>query len=399
MSVEPELYDELEGLDLELLGTPLQGPQGPQGAKGDKGIPGDVGATPVLSVTSNTLTAGTPANATLTGIYPNLNIDFGIPQGIKGDKGDKGDTGDTGPSGDAASAPNFAFDILTGVAGSDAELDVTGTYPNLLLTFTIPQGATGPSGETTFSDGSAGSPSIIFASDIDTGLYRIGANNIGVSTGGTKRLDISNSGLAITGTLSATGALTQNGNQVWHVGNFNPANYAALTGATFTGNVAAPRFGVDANAYFQIPVADPLLVMDTNDYYGFSRSGNQHVFAIGNSNYLTISTDGVAVIGNITATGTITSPSDRKLKTDIIDLNQEEQLQNIKQLYPAEYIKDGKPDFGVIAQDLQGTAFDRLVSEIDEEGTLGVNYIGLIAPMIAAMKAMAARIEQLEARI
>lgn len=108
---------------------------------------------------------------------------------------------------------------------------------------------------------------------------------------------------AVTGTLSATGAITQAGNQVWHAGNFTPGNYAALSGATFSGNVSAPRFGVDANAYFQIPVSDPLLVMDTNDYYGYSRSGNQHVFAIANTNYLTIGTGGITVNGNITKSG------------------------------------------------------------------------------------------------
>lgn len=44
-------------------------------------------------------------------------------------------------------------------------------------------------------------------------------------------------------TLSATGAITQGGNQVWHAGNFNPANYAALAGAAFTGVVSVTANG------------------------------------------------------------------------------------------------------------------------------------------------------------
>lgn len=40
-----------------------------------------------------------------------------------------------------------------------------------------------------FGDGSAATPSITFVSDVDTGLYRIGANNIGVSTGGALAWD------------------------------------------------------------------------------------------------------------------------------------------------------------------------------------------------------------------
>ena len=45
-------------------------------------------------------------------------------------------------------------------------------------------------------DGSAGSPSLSFASDLDTGLYRDDVNRIGVATGGVERLTISNAGFA-----------------------------------------------------------------------------------------------------------------------------------------------------------------------------------------------------------
>lgn len=37
--------------------------------------------------------------------------------------------------------------------------------------------------------------------------------------------------------LNVAGAITQAGNQVWHAGNFTPGNYAALSGATFSGQV------------------------------------------------------------------------------------------------------------------------------------------------------------------
>lgn len=42
-----------------------------------------------------------------------------------------------------------------------------------------------------FLDGTAGAPGIAFYDDQDTGLYRIGANNFGMSTGGTLRWDLS----------------------------------------------------------------------------------------------------------------------------------------------------------------------------------------------------------------
>lgn len=41
--------------------------------------------------------------------------------------------------------------------------------------------------------------------------------------------------------LNSTGGLQSNGSPVWHSGNFNPANYAALSGATFSGGIAAAQ--------------------------------------------------------------------------------------------------------------------------------------------------------------
>lgn len=51
-------------------------------------------------------------------------------------------------------------------------------------------------------------PGYSFASDPNTGIYSIGADNIGIAANGSKVLDIGTAGLAVTGTLSSTGALT-----------------------------------------------------------------------------------------------------------------------------------------------------------------------------------------------
>lgn len=56
------------------------------------------------------------------------------------------------------------------------------------------------------SDGAVGAPAFSFANDTDCGLYRIGANNIGVAIGGAKVVDYSATGVAVTGTFSASGA-------------------------------------------------------------------------------------------------------------------------------------------------------------------------------------------------
>ena len=55
-----------------------------------------------------------------------------------------------------------------------------------------------------FGNGSAGAPSVSFASDTDTGVWRIGANVLGVATGGAERLRVTNAGAQLTGLLTGT---------------------------------------------------------------------------------------------------------------------------------------------------------------------------------------------------
>ena len=63
--------------------------------------------------------------------------------------------------------------------------------------------------------GTVGSPGLYLGSDTTTGFYRIGANNIGVAISGSKVLDVSSTGLGITGKLkvgSMREAVIQTGN-------------------------------------------------------------------------------------------------------------------------------------------------------------------------------------------
>ena len=60
----------------------------------------------------------------------------------------------------------------------------------------------------TSGNGTVSLPAIGPVSDPDSGLYVIGANNLGVACAGAKVLDIATTGLGVTGTLSATGVTT-----------------------------------------------------------------------------------------------------------------------------------------------------------------------------------------------
>ena len=46
-------------------------------------------------------------------------------------------------------------------------------------------------------DGTVGAPSLTFASETDSGLYRIAANTLGIATSGTERVEISDTGIII----------------------------------------------------------------------------------------------------------------------------------------------------------------------------------------------------------
>ena len=117
-----------------------QGPQGIQGPAGADGAPGADGAdavNPNFTFTATTLAPSSPATAEVTGTYPNLTVELGIP---------KGDTGADGTGGTGGTEPNFTAVANTLSPGSQATADVTGTYPDLTLTFGVPQGTAGTDG-------------------------------------------------------------------------------------------------------------------------------------------------------------------------------------------------------------------------------------------------------------
>ena len=93
-------------------------------------------------------------------------------QGIQGEKGDKGDTGAKGADGINAEIPNFTFAINMIASGQPASVTTTGTYPNLSITFNIPQNASGSS-EAEIQVGSIDSNKNITLNGLPTGTYTL----------------------------------------------------------------------------------------------------------------------------------------------------------------------------------------------------------------------------------
>jgi len=112
----------------------------------------------------------------------------------------------------AAPALNFTNEPTTGLFRASANVmgfAVNGVSRATMTTTGVTvTGTITPTGSVHAAAGSVGNPSLAFNADQDTGLYNIGANNLGVAAGGGKVLDIATTGLGVTGTLSVSGVAT-----------------------------------------------------------------------------------------------------------------------------------------------------------------------------------------------
>ena len=123
-----------------------QGPQGLQGLQGPKGDTGEQGLQGPK---------GDPGE-----------------QGPQGPKGDPGEQGPAGADGINAEVPNFTFAINMIASDQPASVSTTGTYPNLLITFNIPQNI-GGSSEPEIQVGSIDSNKNINLNGLSAGTYTL----------------------------------------------------------------------------------------------------------------------------------------------------------------------------------------------------------------------------------
>jgi hypothetical protein len=108
----------------------------------------------------------------------------------------------------AAPSLNFTNEPTTGLFRASANVmgfAVAGVSRATMTTTGVTvTGTITPSGSLHAAAGSVSNPSIAFNADQNTGLYNIGADNIGVAVGGAKVLDVASTGLTVTGALGAT---------------------------------------------------------------------------------------------------------------------------------------------------------------------------------------------------
>jgi endosialidase-like protein/surface protein with Ig-like domain len=160
-----------------------------------------------------------------------------------------------------------------------------------------------------------------------------------------------------------------------------------LGNSTFVGNVGIGT----TTAYSRLEVWGP----DT--------SGNTSSLLISNS----ASTTEFNVLdnGNAVLAGTLTQNSDQRLKTNVQPLSASSSLAEIDALNPVTFNwidpnKGTTPQLGFIAQQLL-PIFPNLVSTtsptaLTPDGTLSLNYIDLISPIVSAIQALSADITSIE---
>jgi microcystin-dependent protein len=113
------------------------------------------------------------------------------------------------------------------------------------------------------ASGTAAAPGVTFGSDTDSGLYRIGSNNVGVAVNGALVVDVATTGLAVTGNASATGDVSA-------TGVVNQGGFALLpAGVIFPyGGAAAPTGYLLCAGQSLLRASYPALFTAINTQYG-----------------------------------------------------------------------------------------------------------------------------------
>lgn len=98
----------------------------------------------------------------------------------------------------------------------------------------------------------------------------------------------------------------------------------------------------------------------------------------------TAPSEALEVVGNIRAANFVTT-SDRRLKTDLMPLHQGLDIVNSLTGYRFNWISNGKPEYGVMAQEVEKVMPEAVVTN-PQTGYKAVKYNALIAPVIEAIK-------------
>ena len=110
-------------------------------------------------------------------------------------------------NGSGTMSPQNSFVTDTTISSTDMNANFT-DIASEITTSIATDGQSTISAAIRFFSGTVGTPGISWGSDTDSGFYRIGGDNVGLSLGGTKYFDFATTGLTITGVLSVSSTLS-----------------------------------------------------------------------------------------------------------------------------------------------------------------------------------------------
>tara|TARA_R100001015_G_C4628660_1_gene188914 strand:+ start:108 stop:1058 length:951 start_codon:yes stop_codon:yes gene_type:complete len=236
-------------------------------------------------------------------------------------------------------------------------------------------------------DGSAALPSLFFDDDTNTGIFRGGADEFNISTGGTERVVIDSNGRVGIGETSV------NASSLIHVKSTNPeiriqaTNGTGATHKIFSSGTNADSFQITGTSNLLLN-ADTLFFRSTDESTEYMRLTNGNLGI-----NTTAATQKLHVVGNILASGTITPGSDIEFKKDIEPLT--DVLSKVKQLVGINFTfkSNNEKSMGLIAQEVE-KVYPELVR--GDDGNKSLNYMGLTGALIEAIKELATKVEALE---
>ena len=273
-------------------------------------------------------------------------------------------------------------------------------------------------GDVIASDGSATAPSLTFASDGDTGLYRVGANQIGFSAGGVELLSVGTDDVdVITGHLnmiSNTGAQTMSLGE-WSAG-FDYAAVETPSMVVLMGNAS----DVNSQGFIRTKGTGSL-GLGTNNSTDLTITNGGQVALTAGYGFTTASSANLFLDAN---TKIYRSTSAAKYKTDV-ETMADEYADAILDLRPVWYKSLGQHDpsdwgyWGLIAEEVaavdprlvhygvaesyepatgaEGELLDPTVADLTEPE--GVQYERFVPHLINLVSRQRADIEALEARL
>lgn len=174
------------------------------------------------------------------------------------------------------------------------------------------------------------------------------------------------------------------------------SNYLPLTGGTVTGNVT---FTDNDRVYFGTSGGESSIYSNGIATYWDTASTAKDIYFRASTTskfWMDMGTGNFHADGDVIAAST--SVSDRRLKENIVNIDNA--LDKVQQLNGVDYTwkKDGKADTGLIAQEVQAVLPNivKEVKQLDGEDCLAITYAGVIGLLVEAVKELKAEVEELK---